>query len=366
MRSSNVPTKASQSVKKKGHTPCVHGVSQKYMCPICGGKGLCIPHQKQKHSCIQCKSGKGICEHGKNLTYCKQCQGKTGNLICIHLKTKYRCAICDGRQLCSKHGKVICKDCDAGKSFCVHSKYLYKCLECWPEAGCIHGHQTSGCGICGYKCEQCGLFHVSKKNPEGKRLCQFCNVHSKLNGVFSQNRDEVQIAQEIAKRLDSEHYHVHPIYTYSPYRECNDANRPDIFIDAPEFKVRVLLECDEHGHSRKEYTPSCEFAKILNHAQSTCATDGFEHVLAIRINPNVFRDKKGKIVVVSFAERMDALQKIIERIPDMVWPEGSMQMKMCYLYYKNKDAEEWVDETELKEWFTKLQQQPQQQSSGAQ
>lgn len=93
-------------------------------------------------------------------------------------------------------------------------------------------------------------------NADGKRLCQYCNPYSKKVGVFNENRDEVQIAQEIAKRLDFNKYQVHPVYTYSPYRECNDANRPDILIDAPEFKVRVLLECDEHGHSRKEYTPS--------------------------------------------------------------------------------------------------------------
>lgn len=74
----------------------------------------------------------------------------------------------------------------------------------------------------------------------------------------------------------------------------------------------------------------------------------------IRINPHTFRDKKGKIVPVTLSERMDALKEVIERIPSMEWPVNGMQMKMVYLFYKEKAAEEWVEESVLKDWFERL------------
>ena len=56
-----------------------------------------------------CKERRGICQHNKQKSYCKECGGSQ---ICIH-----------------KKNKSFCKEC-GGKGICIHGKREYQCKEC--------------------------------------------------------------------------------------------------------------------------------------------------------------------------------------------------------------------------------------------
>ena len=95
--------------------------------------GICI-HGKDKSYCKEC-GGSQICIHGKNKKNCKECGGLN---ICIHGKIKSYCKECGGSQICI-HGKrkSNCKEC-GGSNICIHNKQKQKCKECGGSQICIH------------------------------------------------------------------------------------------------------------------------------------------------------------------------------------------------------------------------------------
>ena len=86
---------------------CEHG-RQRSRCKECDGSGVC-EHRRLRHSCKQC-GGSGICEHGRRKSDCKQCQGSS---ICEH-----------GRQ------KRQCRECLAVYGACVHGKARNGYMQC--------------------------------------------------------------------------------------------------------------------------------------------------------------------------------------------------------------------------------------------
>ena len=71
---------------------CVHGRSQGgYLCKECPGKGIC-EHGRQLSHCKEC-GGSSICEHGRVRQYCKECGGSG---FCEHGRVRSHCKECGG------------------------------------------------------------------------------------------------------------------------------------------------------------------------------------------------------------------------------------------------------------------------------
>ena len=71
-----------------------------------------------------CKERRGICQHNKQKSYCKECGGSQ---ICIH-----------------KKNKSFCKEC-GGSKICIHNRVKYHCKECKGKGICPHGRRKSNC-----------------------------------------------------------------------------------------------------------------------------------------------------------------------------------------------------------------------------
>ena len=96
---------------KKQNLPsgiCQHG-RQRSRCKDCDGSGIC-EHRRLRHYCKQC-GGSGICEHGRRKSDCKPCQGSS---ICEHGKQKRQCKECLSIYGRCEHGKAknrFCREC---------------------------------------------------------------------------------------------------------------------------------------------------------------------------------------------------------------------------------------------------------------
>jgi hypothetical protein len=90
----------------------------------------------------------GICEHGRQRSRCKECDGSG---VCEHRKLRHYCKICCGSGICA-HGrrKSDCKHC-RGSSICEHGKQKRQCKECLAAYGaCGHGKaKNRHCRLCG-------------------------------------------------------------------------------------------------------------------------------------------------------------------------------------------------------------------------
>jgi len=87
---------------------CEHG-RQRSRCKECDGSGVC-EHQKLRHYCKQC-GGSGICKHGRRKSDCKQCKGSN---ICEHGRQKRQCSECVAAYGACEHGKAknrYCRQC---------------------------------------------------------------------------------------------------------------------------------------------------------------------------------------------------------------------------------------------------------------
>ena len=87
---------------------CEHG-RQRSRCKECDGSGVC-EHRRLRHYCKQC-GGSGICEHGRRKSDCKQCQGGS---ICEHGRQKRQCRECLAVYGACEHGKArnrYCRQC---------------------------------------------------------------------------------------------------------------------------------------------------------------------------------------------------------------------------------------------------------------
>ena len=90
---------------------CEHG-RQRSRCKECDGSGVC-EHQKLRHYCKQC-GGSGICKHGRRKSDCKQCKGSN---ICEHGRQKRQCSECVAAYGACEHGKAknrYCRQCGNG------------------------------------------------------------------------------------------------------------------------------------------------------------------------------------------------------------------------------------------------------------
>ena len=72
-----------------------------------GGKGIC-EHGRLRSKCKDC-GGSSMCEHGRERNQCKDCGGSG---ICEHMRRRYFCKECGGGGIC-EHGRMRwrCKDC---------------------------------------------------------------------------------------------------------------------------------------------------------------------------------------------------------------------------------------------------------------
>ena len=99
---------------------CEHG-RQRSRCKQCDGSGVC-EHNRLRHYCKQC-CGSGICSHGRRKSDCKQCHGSS---ICEHGRQKRQCRECLVVYGVCEHGKAnnrSCKEC-TNKYQLLQSKFL--------------------------------------------------------------------------------------------------------------------------------------------------------------------------------------------------------------------------------------------------
>ncbi len=280
---------------------CEHG-RLKHRCRECGGSSFC-EHGRQKYRCREC-GGSGICEHGTRKSNCKQCGGSA---LCQHDREKRYCKECGGTAYC-EHGRLkrYCREC-GGSGFCPHGRHKNYCKDCGGSSICEHGVTYSNCGICTpYKCEGCGLFRA-RKNQDGNRLCATCNPYSRTVTLYDERRAESKVNKFLCDNYPSATF---PIGTYAPFRSCGDIKRPDTILHFPAASHAFIIETDENCHN--EYNNSCEWSKILNHAQSLLQTFDLHNVTVIRFNPDAWK-VAGKTVNFSFKDRLELLKSVIER-----------------------------------------------------
>ena len=170
-----------EHLKQKSHCKICEGSSIcehdkiKYRCIDCKGSQIC-DHLKQKSSCIDCKGG-SICEHLKQRSQCKDCKGGS---ICIHNIVRSRCRDCGGGSLCiHDKQKYICKECN-GSSICIHNIVRSRCRDCGGGSLCIHYKEKS-------KCKDClgSSYCIHEKLKSRCKECRGCSIceHNKI--VFS-------------------------------------------------------------------------------------------------------------------------------------------------------------------------------------
>ena len=145
--------KRSCKICRDGGGFCIHDII-KSICPSCNGSALCKSRIEKNsecckrgnktygHYCVSCfisyfpdddraipklKAKQTHCEHGKQKSRCKECNGSQ---ICQHLRRKSTCKECNGSEIC-QHSKVKsrCKDCN-GSEICQHNKYKSQCPDC--------------------------------------------------------------------------------------------------------------------------------------------------------------------------------------------------------------------------------------------
>ena len=106
----------------------------------------------------------GICEHGRQRSRCKECDGSG---VCEHRKLRHYCKICCGSGICA-HGrrKSDCKHC-RGSSICEHGRQKRQCKECLAAYGaCMHGKaKNRHCRLC------------SRLPPPAQKACETNSVY---------------------------------------------------------------------------------------------------------------------------------------------------------------------------------------------
>ena len=301
------------------------------------------PHNRQKSRCKDCGGG-SICEHNRRRSRCKECGGGS---ICEHNRRRSRCKDCGGGEICEHdRRRSRCKDCGGG-SICEHNRRKDTCKDCGGSSICEHMVNKHGCAICSpYKCEQCGVYVVNRRNSQGERLCSFCDLNSKRVSVYDQNRPEMKLNQFISSKVET----TYPIGTYAPFRSCGDNNKPDTVCIMTN--MMFIIETDENNHAG--YQISCEWAKALQHGQSALQTDNIKRVCFIRFNPSSWKVNDETVRY--------PLKKRFEDLYDFMVKCYDEQMDVYTLYHmfypvtSEEDKVKRVSVTELQEWFDELSQ----------
>lgn len=300
--------------KKRVRKRCFHG-RHKFQCKECHGSSFC-QHNIVRYYCKEC-GGKGLCSHGRREVRCKQCHGSS---LCIHDKRKDACRECRGSQFCIHgRGKYRCRDCK-GKGVCIHDKIKRICPKCGGSKICPHGKQRQHCLDCGTGlCRSCGLYMVSVKG----KLCSQCNPNSQTRKRYDENRIEMKMLRYLQEKLPES-----SIFTEQHFGlECGYKGKKfDCVINSRTEKQVIVIECDEHAHSKESYTPTCEWSRPF------AAYDIFRKpILFIRWNPHTWK-VNDVTVRASKNEKMEQLWKYVKPYisEEIVIQE---KLKVTFLYY---------------------------------
>jgi len=169
---------------------CEHG-RQKNICKDCGGNQIC-EHGRSRSVCKDCGGG-GICEHGRRRVYCKDCGGSQ---ICEHNKRRDECSVCGGSQTC-EHGRIraTCKVC-GGSQICEHGRMKSVCRDCGGLSICKHNLVISSCRKC-------------SKDPL-KLLARSIVSHARAADKRMNNYDEANhIDIDFVREILTEQIHCH-------------------------------------------------------------------------------------------------------------------------------------------------------------
>lgn len=207
--------------------PCKHGKADKgYNCKECKAEGI---------------GGKGICEHQRVRSECKDCGGAS---ICEHKRVRSQCIEC------------------GGSSFCEHQRRRSECKECrenLPIEECLSRYKNS-CVVCGKKLQ-------SLK----RRLAKTCLADSQ---GYDKRPEEVW-REHVLNQID-----IEPSYIDSLITSCDkkDKFKPDLCYLTKDYAY--VLELDEKSHC--DYPVECELKKTAN------MRDLFPKrtVIMIRMNPH--------------------------------------------------------------------------------
>jgi hypothetical protein len=129
----------------------------------------------------------GICEHGRQRSRCKECDGSG---VCEHRKLRHYCKICCGSGICA-HGrrKSDCKHC-RGSSICEHGKQKRQCKECLAAYGaCMHGKAKNR------HCKLCGIVPPPSQSARAKpKFYDSAGIDSALRPSVSVSAAEIAVA----------------------------------------------------------------------------------------------------------------------------------------------------------------------------
>ena len=265
-----------QAIKNKwpSKPKCSHGILKKHcLNPICGGGTAKCKHGRVKGYCKdpQCQSNQYLCKsHGIDKRYCrdKMCNG--GSRSCVH-----------------KVDKAFCSnvECGGGSRLCKHSKDKRYCFMC------------AGKNIC-VKCKLNGVRTIGAE-------CKTCTPSTNTRGRYKEER--------ICAKLETwaEEGHISRYTTWGKrilHAETVQCGRvfPDFTFEFDD-KV-IILEVDEHQHSRGNYNRRCEMIRLQNIVNSYGALP----VHFIRYNPDFFK-VSGKNTKVSSETRQQILLRSLQR-----------------------------------------------------
>jgi len=262
---------------------CEHG-RQPSRCKDCQGRSFCI-HEKIKIACYECE-GSQICEHKKQRYLCRDCKGSS---YCEHEKKRDTCIDCEGSQICEhKKQKRYCRDCE-GTAFCQHKIRKSRCFEC------------GGKDLCNNKAGLC----TQSGNKRFKGYCTFCYSHlfpnDPLTATIRQKTKELQIRDFINKHYDG-FIHDKTIYLGD---SCDCTNRRRIDLRKIVGNTMIAIECDEEQHKR--YDKKDQEARY-NDMYMVFSGKWYY----IRFNPDIYNDKNGYRINPPIQTRLIALKKAVD------------------------------------------------------
>jgi hypothetical protein len=160
-------------------------------------------------------------------------------------------------------------------------------------------------------CNSCNLPNILNQNG----LCMLCSDYKKYSKKVKKYELEMIM---FLKNNDIEYIS----YDKPIDRKCS-LRRPD-FIIRGDYQ-NIIIEVDEHQHSRKIYSKDCEISRM----REIYMANGERYLTFIRFNPNGYRDKTGKIIQIH-KKRYDYLLKYLKEIKTQIPTE---HLTCVYLFY---------------------------------
>lgn len=133
-------SRESQCKECNGSCVCRHGVDEDCNLLTISAKRVRSKSERKEHTWP-----KRVCEHGREKSHCKECEGSA---ICKHLRERSHCLECGGSAYC-EHGrqKYQCRDC-GGAGICHHGRRKFRCVDCGGRGVCEHGRRKERCKEC--------------------------------------------------------------------------------------------------------------------------------------------------------------------------------------------------------------------------